>query len=197
MMKTGGGVVGRRDLAQATGGRTLFTYFLRRVLQAEPLRQQYGLDQPIYVQYVKWITNFLQGDMGQSFHWNRPVQDLIGERLGYTMLISSMTLVFTYGVAILVGVYSAVKQYTFIDYLVTGVAFAGLGVPDFLLALIAIYVGIQLGWEAGGLFSPEYVDAPWSMARSVDLAEHIWLPVFVVGITQTARLVRVIRAMTL
>lgn len=162
------------------------------------LRDQYGLDQPIWVQYFKWITNFLQGDMGQSFYWNRPVNTLIGERILTTMLISILTLIVTYGLAIPMGIISAVRQYSWIDYILTVFGFFGLATPNFLLALILLWVGIQhLGLGGGGLFSPEFQDAPWSLARFWDFLKHIWLPVLIIGTSGIAEIMRIMRATTL
>jgi len=162
------------------------------------LRDRYGLDQPIYVQYWKWITRFLQGDMGQSFHWGRPVNDLIGERIFTTMLISVLTLIVTYGMAIPMGIISATRQYTWIDYILTIFGFFGLATPSFLLALILLWVGIQqFGLGGGGLFSPEFADAPWSLARFWDFLKHIWMPVLIIGTSGIAEIMRIMRATTL
>ncbi|HLV34754.1 MAG TPA: ABC transporter permease [Spirillospora sp.] len=162
------------------------------------LREQYGLNQPIYVQYYKWITNFLRGDMGQSFYWNRPVNTLVGERILTTMLISILTLIVTYGLAIPMGILSATRQHTWIDYILTVFGFIGLATPNFLLALILLWIGIQhLGLGGGGLFSPEFLDAPWSLARFWDFLKHVWLPVLIIGTSGIAEIMRVMRATTL
>ena len=125
------------------------------------LEAHYGLNQPGYIQYIKWITNFVQGDMGLSFYWDRPVNRLIGERLMLTMIMSFFTLLFVYAMAIPIGIYSAVRQYSLFDYMFTFIGFIGLATPNFLLALIFMYIGIKaFGASAGGLFSTEYLDAP-------------------------------------
>lgn len=160
------------------------------------LRLRYGLDQPLHVQYFKWIKNILlYGDFGQSMQWNRPVSDLIWERLWWTVAISACTLVFTWIVAFPIGIYSATHQYSFLDYLFTLIGFFGQGVPDFLLALVLLWVGFsQFGLDIGGLFSAAYRDAPWSWAKAVDLIKHLWVPVIVLGLSGTAGLIRTMRA---
>ncbi len=162
------------------------------------LEAHYGLNQSPYVQYIKWITNFVQGDMGQSFYWDRPVSKLIGERLALTMVMSFLTLLFVYAIAIPIGIYSAVRQYSPTDYAVTFLGFIGLATPNFLLALVIMYIGIKyFGASAGGLFSEEYLDAPWSVGRVWDMLKHMWLPVVIVGTAGTAGAIRVMRATTL
>lgn len=162
------------------------------------LYRQYGLDQPVYVQYWKWLTKFLRGDMGHSFYWDRPVNRLIGERIALTMLLSFLSLLFAYAVAVPLGIYSAVRQYSVTDYAVTFVGFIGLATPNFLLALILMYFGIKyFGAGAGGLFSAEYLDAPWSLARVWDMLKHMVLPMIIVGTAGTAGTMRVMRAATL
>ncbi len=162
------------------------------------LYKQYGLDRSIYVQYWKWLTKFLRGDMGQSFYWDRPVNELIGERIALTMLLSFLSLLFAYALAIPIGVYSAVNQYSPADYAVTFLGFIGLATPNFLLALILMYFGIKyFGAGAGGLFSPEYLDAPWSVARVINMLQHMVLPMIIVGTAGTAGTLRVMRAATL
>jgi len=159
------------------------------------LRARYGLDRPFYVQYFKWITNFVRGDMGYSFEWNRPVNELIWDRLGYTLLIALASMLFTWAVAFPIGIYSALKQYSAPDYLFTAIGFLGLSVPSFMLALILMYVGYEwFGISVGGLFSPEFVAAPWSLGKFGDLLKHIWVPMVVVGMAGTAGLIRVMRA---
>ena len=164
--------------------------------QVDALRQRYGLDEPIYVQYWKWISGIiLRGDFGDSFEWNRPVSDLIWERLGLTMVISLITLAFVWIVSIPIGIYSAVRKYTIGDYIVTVIGFVGLAVPNFLLALVLMYIAFRyFGQSVGGLFSPEYIDAEWSFNRVIDLLGHLWLPVIILGTAGTAALIRVMRA---
>jgi peptide/nickel transport system permease protein len=159
------------------------------------LRARYGLGQPIYVQYLKWIWGVLRGDFGQSFRWNAPVSQLIWSRLGLTVLVSLSTMLFTWLVAFPVGVYSAVKQYSFGDYAFTTMGFLGVATPNFLLALILmVFTYAYLGRSVGGLFSPEFADAPWSWARFVDLLHHMWIPMVVLGTSGTAGLIRIMRA---
>lgn len=166
--------------------------------EIEALRDRYGLDQPMTTQYLKWITNFIQGDMGQSFYWNRPVNTLLSERMATTILISVLTLMLTYGLAIPMGIISATRQYSWIDHLLTVFGFLGLATPNFLLALILLWVGIQhLGMGGGGLFSPEFIDAPWSLARFWDFLKHVWLPVVIIGTSGIAEIMRIMRATTL
>ena len=164
--------------------------------QVDALRDRYGLDEPIYVQYWKWISGIIaRGDFGDSFEWNRPVSDLIWERLGLTMVISLFTLAFIWVVAIPIGIYSAVKKYTIGDYFVTVIGFIGLAIPNFLLALVLMYIAFRyFGQSVGGLFSPEYIEAEWSLDRAIDLLGHLWLPVIILGTSGTAALIRVMRA---
>ena len=166
--------------------------------QVKALEAQYGLDSPMYVQYWKWISNFVRGEMGQSFYWNKPVNQLIGERLALSIAIALFSLVLTYSIAIPLGLYSAMHQYTLTDNILTVFAFVGVGLPAFLIALVLMYYGATyFGLSAGGLFSPEYLDAPWSLARVGDLIKHMWLPALVIGISGTAGTIRVMRATTL
>jgi len=163
------------------------------------LKAQYGLDQPMYVQYLIWIKNIvLHGDFGRSFTWNEPVSDVIGERLGLTVIISICTLIFTWIIAIPIGIYSAVRQYSFMDYVVTFIGFIGLALPNFLIALVAIYaVFVNTGVALTGLFSADYAAAPWSFAKIIDLLKHIWIPTLIIGTSGTAGLIRVMRGMLL
>jgi peptide/nickel transport system permease protein len=159
------------------------------------LRARYGLDKPVHVQYVKWMTNFVQGDMGYSFEWNRPVNELIWDRLGYTVLVTFAAMLFTWAVAFPIGIYSALRQYSVGDYVFTTLGFLGLSTPSFLLAMVLMYLGYSwFGVSVGGLFSPEYVAAPWSWAKLGDLLRHVWIPMVVVGMAGTAGLIRVMRA---
>lgn len=158
------------------------------------LEQRFGLDAPVYVQYFRWISGFVRGDFGRSFEYNREVKDLIWERLGWTVVIATATLLFTWAVAIPIGIYSATNQYKWQDNVATTVGLAGLSIPNFLLALILMVIAQRyFGQSVGGLFSPEYVDAPWSIAKLFDLAKHLWVPVFVVGTAGTAVLMRMMR----
>ena len=160
------------------------------------LRERYGLGQPIYVQYWKWISGILfHGDFGQSFEYSRPVSTLIWDRLGLTFVVSLSTLVFVWLLSFPIGIFSAVRKYSFGDYLATFIGFIGLAIPNFLLALVLMYVSFKyFGQSVGGLFSPQYIDAPWSLAKFVDLLSHLWVPVVVLGTAGTAGLIRIMRA---
>lgn len=162
----------------------------------EALRARYGFDQPIYVQYWRWISGILfHGDFGQSFDWNRPVAELVWGRTGLTLVVSIVTLLFIWILAFPIGIYSAIRQYSFGDYMATFFGFIGLAIPNFLLALILMYLTTQyLGWSPGGLFSPEFINAQWSWARVADLMDHLWIPVIVLGTSGTASLIRIMRA---
>ena len=159
------------------------------------LRAQYNLDKPLVLQYFYWAGNFLTGDMGYSYLFSRPVNELVWERLGYTLSITVSALFFTWIVALPIGIYSAVRQYSIGDYLMTSVALVGLATPPFLLALIFMHIGFEwFGVSTGGLFSPEYEDAPWSGARVADLLSHLWLPMIIVGLGAAAFTMRILRA---
>ncbi len=165
-------------------------------LLVDQLRAQYGLDEPIHVQYWKWISGIIfEGDFGFSFEQQQPVDDLIWERLGLTVLLTSTTLIFTWLLAIPIGVISATKQYSFLDYLFTTISFIGLGIPNFLLALVLMWFAFsQLDLSITGLFSREYADAPWSWGKILDLLSHLWVPVLILGVSGTAGLIRTMRA---
>ena len=161
------------------------------------LRRRYGLDRPVHVQYLRWFGNMLRGEFGHSFNLNRPVSEVIGERLALTVLISVCTLVFTYCMAIPIGIYSATHQYRPGDYLVMFAGFIGLATPNFLLALIFMFFALELGMNVGGLFSPEYMRAGWSLGKILDLLKHLPLPVVIVGTAGTAGLIRIMRGQLL
>ena len=162
----------------------------------EALKNRYGLGQPLIVQYFKWMSNiFLRGDFGQSFEWNRPVIDLIWSRLWFTFILSLSTLMFVWAVALPIGIYSAVRQYSMGDYIFTGIGFIGLAIPNFLLALVLMYIAFKyFNQSVGGLFSPEFQDAPWGWAKFWDMMSHMWIPVVIIGMAGTASLIRVMRA---
>ncbi|MCC7283219.1 MAG: ABC transporter permease [Acetobacteraceae bacterium] len=163
--------------------------------EAEALRQLYGLDQPIWVQYFKWISRVVVGDFGESMEWRRPVSEVIGDRLWMTVLISFFALIVTWGLALPIGILSAVRQYSVADYLFTLISFIGLAVPNFLLALVIMYLSFRwFGSNVGGLFSPEFELAPWSWAKVWDLVKHLPLPGFILALAGTAQLVRIMRA---
>ena len=159
------------------------------------LKRQYGLDQPAYVQYAKWMWGIVsRGDWGYSFQWGRPVSELIGQRVALTVIVTFATMIFTWVVSLPIGIYSATHQYSVFDYLFTLVGFIGVSVPDFLLALVLIWLAIAyFGTNVAGLFSPDFVEAPWSLARVLDLLKHMWLPVVIIGTGGTAGLIRVMR----
>jgi peptide/nickel transport system permease protein len=159
------------------------------------LREQFGLDQPIWIQYGKWMVRVLQGDFGLSLLYVRPVSELVGDRLFLTMVVSVAALIFTWILALPIGIYSAVRQYSIGDYMFTIVGFIGLAVPSFLLGLVILYLSfVYFGANIGGLFSPEFADAPWSWGKFTDLLAHLPIPAFVLGSAGTAQLVRVLRA---
>ncbi|MBS7701109.1 MULTISPECIES: ABC transporter permease [unclassified Chelatococcus] len=160
------------------------------------LKARYGLDQPWYIQYWRWITGILlHGDFGQSFEWNKPVSELLWDRMGMTLLLSLVTLVVTWMLALPIGIYSAVRRYSVLDYVVTFLGFIGLAIPSFLLSLALMYIlSRYAGMSVGGLFSPAYVNAPWSWAKLLDLAAHLWLPVLILSTSGTAALIRIMRA---
>jgi len=163
------------------------------------LTQLYALDRPIYEQYYRWITNILlSGDFGMSFQWNRPVAELVGERLLLTMTISIATLLFTWIVSLPIGIYSATHQYSLGDYALTFIGFIGISLPGFLIALVIMYsVFAVTGTAITGLFSPQFIAAPWSWAKIEDALKHVWLPMVIVGLSGTASLIRTMRAMML
>lgn len=164
-------------------------------VQIEALRERYGLDQPLYVQYFKWMGRVLTGDLGVSLDWRRPNRELIGERFLLTVLLGLFTFAFTWAVAIPIGIYSATHQYSFFDYFFTVFNYFGVATPTFMTALVLMWLAFAyFGISVTGLFSPEYVDASWSFGRVVDLLKHLWLPVVILGLDGTARLARVMRA---
>lgn len=163
--------------------------------EAENLRIQYGLDKPLYVQYVKWMNLMLHGNFGMSMEWGLPVTDVIGSRLGLTMVVAIAAVLFTWAVALPIGIYSAVHQYSLTDYLFSFVGFIGLAIPSFMLSLVLLYLSFRwFNANIGGLFSREFVDAPWSLARVWDLIKHLPVPAVVLGLAGTARMVRIMRA---
>ena len=163
--------------------------------EAKAMREQLGLDQPITVQYAKWMGLMLQGNFGMAMEWGRPVSDVIGDRMSLTVVISLAAIVFTWAVALPIGIYSAVYRYSFLDYAFTFIGFIGLAIPGFMLALVVMYIGFAyFGANVGGLFSPEFAEAPWSWARVWDLTVHLPIPAIVLGISGTAQLIRIMRS---
>ena len=165
--------------------------------EEQELRRQYGLDRPLVVQYADWVGQFLSGEMGRSIR-GVPVNDLISERLGGTIMLSLISILFTYLVAIPIGIYSATHQYSFSDYALTTFGFMGLATPNFLLALILLYLFYRFfGLSIGGFYSPGMEEQPWSPAKVLDLLGHLWIPVIVIGTAATAGTIRVMRATVL
>jgi len=163
--------------------------------EAKSLRILYGLDQPIYIQYFKWMSRIIVFDFGVSMEWRRPVIEVIGDRLWLTVLLSFAALLLTWMIALPIGIYSAVRQYSFLDYMFTAIGFVGIAVPNFLLALIIMYFSFVLfNANVGGLFSPEFDLAPWSLAKAWDLAKHLPLPALILALAGTAQLIRIMRA---
>jgi peptide/nickel transport system permease protein len=161
----------------------------------ENLRRQYGLGEPFYVQYWKWITGVVQGNFGHSFEWKRPVSELIWGRLGNSILLEGLAVVVMWLIAVPIGIYAAVRKYSLGDYLATVLGFIGLAVPNFFFALIVMYLGfIWFGTAMGGLFSPEFETARWSLPRIWDFLVHAWAPVLVLATAGTAELIRILRA---
>ena len=159
------------------------------------LRQQYGLDKPMWQQYFLWMGNMLKGDFGQSFQWKQPVGTLIATRMPMTIALSVITLVFAYALAIPIGIYSARHQYSIGDYLASILGFIGLATPSFFLALILMYYSNRyFGLSVGGFYSPEFQNAPWSFARLWDLCKHLPIPVIVIGLASMANVIRILRA---
>ena len=159
------------------------------------LRQQYGLDAPTHVRYGKWMWRMMRGDLGLSLEFGEPVTHVIGERLLLTIILAGTTAVFAWGLSIPIGIYTAVRQHKPEDYAFTFLGFLGLAVPDFLLALWLMWISFSyFNTSIGGLFSPEYLNEPWSFDRVKDLFKHLWIAAVVVGTAGTAALIRVMRA---
>jgi peptide/nickel transport system permease protein len=160
----------------------------------EALRRQYGLDQPMYVQYLSWVAGFPRGDFGYSIEWKTPVADLIGSRLGFTLMYSVLALVLTWIVAIPIGIYSATHQYSWGDVALTFLGFVGLSVPAFMLGLVYMFVAaFWFNASVGGLMTPGLEDAPWSSTKVIDIVNHLIWPTIIVGLAGTAQLIRIMR----
>ncbi len=159
------------------------------------LKAQYGFDKPIWERYLFWAGGLLHGDMGYSFAYNLPVNQVVGDRLLMTFIVSFTTILFTYLVAFPIGVYSATHQYSWTDHTLTLLGFLGLATPSFLLALVLLYLAnVYFGISIGGLMDPQYVNQPWSIAKAVSVAAHLWIPVVVIGTAGTASMIRRLRA---
>lgn len=163
--------------------------------EIQALREQYGLNQPMYIQYLKWAGQMLQGNFGMAMEWNRPVKDVIGDRLTLTIVVSLAAVIFTWALALPIGIYSAVKRYSIGDYIFTFIGFIGLAVPGFMLALVVMYVGFRyFNANVGGLFSAEMAEAPWSWAKFKDMLAHLPIPAVVLGLSGTAQMIRIMRS---
>ena len=173
----------------ASGGSSI------REEQVEALKRQFGLDQSGFVQYLRWMESLSKGDLGLSLEYQRPNTELIGERLVLTLALALFAFFITWAVAIPAGIYSATHQNSWLDYLFTVLNYVGVAIPNFMLALILMWFAFStFGLSVTGLFSPEYIQAPWSLERVIDLLKHIWLPAIVLGVAGTARLTRIMRA---
>ncbi|NMB00666.1 MAG: ABC transporter permease [Firmicutes bacterium] len=160
--------------------------------------RRYGLNEPTYKQYLKWVSGFPKGDFGQSFEHERPVLEIVKERIGFTVAISIFTVLFTWAISIPIGIYSAVRQYSIVDYLATFIGFIGMAVPGFLLALVIMFLSIRyFGTSVSGLVSSRFIGEPWSWEMVKDMMSNIWVPVVVVGLAGTAGNIRVLRAQML
>ena len=163
--------------------------------QIAAMRAQYGLDQPFFVQYLLWLEHLIHGNFGLSLEYQRPNADLIGEVLGLTLALAVFSFVLTWALAIPAGIYSATHPRSIGDHVLTVINYVGVATPNFMLALVLMWVAFAyFDINVTGLYSPEYADAPWSVAKFVDLLAHIWLPALVLGIAGTARLSRIMRA---
>jgi peptide/nickel transport system permease protein len=163
--------------------------------QVDALKVQFGVDQPVTVQYTRWMSGLLKGDLGRSLEYQRPNGELIGERLILTMALALFAFVITWAIAIPAGIYSATHPNTVLDYIITIFNYVGVAIPNFLLALILMWFAFdKLGISITGLFSPQFVQAPWTWARFADLMKHIWVAALVLGVAGTARLTRIMRA---
>lgn len=162
----------------------------------EALRARYGLDDPVYIQYWKWISNIvLYGDFGYSLEWRRPVSELLWGRLGLTFVLALLTLLLIWAISLPIGIYTAIRRNTAGDYLATFLGVIGLAIPNFLFALLLMYISFRyFGTGIGGLFSPEYENAPWSFGKVGDLLQHLIIPMLVLGLNGTAALIRILRA---
>ena len=179
-----------------TGGTANFNEaLLGNTELREALSEQFGLDKPTYFRYGKWIWRMFHGDLGNSLEFVKPVTEVVGERLLLTVILATTTAILAWGLAVPIGIYSAVRQNSPEDYVFTFIGFLGLAVPDFLLALWLLWVSFAyFGQNIGGLLDPEYLNAPWSLARVQNLISHLWIAAFVVGTAGTAALIRVMRA---
>jgi len=162
--------------------------------QVAALRKQYGLDLPVYLRYFNWMWKLLHGDFGRSYQWNKPVSELLAERLPLTIMINILSLTFSYIIGVFVGIYSAVRQYSIGDYSFTVLGFVGLAIPNFLLALVLMFLFYKyFGLSLGGLFSPQYMESAWSLDKFMDMLKHLPVPIIVVGTAGAASTIRIMR----
>ncbi|MGC8972509.1 MAG: ABC transporter permease [bacterium] len=189
-------------IIQLPPGDFLTTYIMGLERQGIEIREEeianlkrlYGLDKPMYIQYFIWIKNLMSGNLGRSLQWGKPVREILKERLPLTVLVSLLTTLFVWVVSIPIGIYSAIHQYSFFDYIFTFIGFIGLSIPSFLLALIFLWLFFsKFGIAMVGLFSPEFINAPWNLAKVIDMLKHLWFPVIIIGMSGTAGLIRTMR----
>ncbi len=163
--------------------------------QIEALRAEYGFDLPPIQRYFHWVAGMLQGDFGYSFEYQLPVTDVVGDRLWLTILVSFLTIIFTWIVAFPIGIYSATHQYSWSDYGLTFLGLLGLATPNFLLALVFMYLAnVWFGTSLGHLMDQQYIDQPMSWDKAMSILEHIWIPVIIIGTAGTAGMIRRLRA---
>ncbi|MGF1561814.1 MAG: ABC transporter permease [Geminicoccaceae bacterium] len=163
--------------------------------RVQRLREIYGLDKPMWQQYLVWATGLLRGDLGWSFEYDRPVNEVVGDRLLLTFIVSFATIIFTWGMSFPIGVYSATHKYSVGDHTLTFIGFLGLATPNFLLALVLLYVAnVWFGTSIGGLMDPKYLNAPMSWDKFLSVLAHLWVPVLVIGTSGTAGMIRRLRA---
>ncbi|MFD7158058.1 ABC transporter permease [Kribbella sp. NPDC059898] len=164
--------------------------------QLAALKAQYALDKSPFEQYLRWMSNIvLHGDFGQSFEYNKPVAQLIGERLPLTLGLGLATWLIGWTVALVAGIYSAARRYSKLDYVITALTFLGLAIPGFLVALTVVYLEFKLfGQTLSGIMSPEFEGAQWNLGKLLDVLNHLWLPVLVLASGGVAGTIRVLRA---
>lgn len=174
------------EIAETGGGQDKET--------VKKMQERYGLDQPLHVQYLRWVSGFPRGDFGWSLEWNSPVLPIVIERMAYTMLVGGLSLLFMVAVAIPIGIYSATHQYSISDHTLSLIGFLGLSLPGFLLALLWMFLGIVvLRIPVGGTLSPEMSSAPWNLTKILDYLNHLWPPAVILGLASTAQLQRIMR----
>jgi len=163
--------------------------------ELEDLKQEFGFDKPLWERYVVWVSGLVQGDLGYSFEYRLPVNDVVGDRLFFTIMVSFVTIIFTWMIAFPIGIYSATHQYSWGDYGLTFIGLLGIATPNFLLALILLYfANVFFGTSIGGLMDKTFVNQPMSWAKFLSILEHLWIPVIVIGTAGTAGMIRMLRA---